>query len=178
MNSTNIPEDIHITRQEKPNILELTALFEMVFNELDVNDQSRFDKDQNGQELSEWFDIQELNKYIQHGRLIEARDIYGHLVGAIFIGKQNPLTWPDGHKVEVFILGVNPKFRGKGIGTNLIREAEKQAKEMGARKIIVNTHTSLEADQRYYKKLGYSSIGTLTNYYDNGSAVFYSKELV
>ncbi|MBU1868264.1 GNAT family N-acetyltransferase [Patescibacteria group bacterium] len=169
---------VRISRQNNPNIAELTSMFKTAFDKLTADDQLRFDSDKNGQELFEWFDINQLREYFQHGLLIEARDVNENLVGAIFVGKQNPLSWPDGNKVEIFILGVDPVARGKRIGSALVKEAEKQAKKNGAKKIIVNTHVSLKADQQFYKKLGYVPMGTLANYYDNGNAVFFCKVLV
>lgn len=156
-----------------PNITELESFFEEVFDE--TNDNQNFDES-SSQSLKEWFDIEEFEKYLHHGVLIEARDS-DQLIGAIFIGKQHPLSWPDGKKVEVFILGVSQHFRQKKVGSQLLTEAEQAAKEMGAQTIIINSHVLLTTARKFYLRNGYSEIGILKNYYENGDAVFLTKRI-
>ena len=79
--------------------------------------------------------------------------------------------------MEVFILGVDADYRGNGIAKNLITKAEKYARDEGAEKIIINTHILQEGVQKLYKKLGYLEMGILENFFDNGSAIFFSKNL-
>ena len=45
-----------------------------------------------------------------------------------------------------------PDYRSKGIGSLVIDEAEKWLKEMGAKKVLINSRT---AAVRFYEKLGY-----------------------
>ena len=45
-----------------------------------------------------------------------------------------------------------PDYRSKGIGSLVIDEAEKWLKEMGAKKVLIN---SRKAAVRFYEKLGY-----------------------
>lgn len=156
-----------------PNRDELHAFFETVFNE--IPDGTEFSEDQD-QTLDEWFSVDEMITYLPNGQLIEARDDKT-LVGALFIAKQNPITWPDGQKMEVFILGVDRNYRGQGIAKELLKRAEAFAAQYGAKKIIINTHILQEQVQAIYHSIGYDRIGVLTNYYDNGDAVFFSKNI-
>jgi len=165
---------IIISRQLNPNKKELKQFFESVFT--DIQDNDKFSEDQN-QSLIEWFSVDEMVTYLPYGGLFEARNESGQLVGAIFIAKQNPISWPDGHKMEIFILGVTENERGKGIASQLIDEAEKYACEFGARKILVNTHIAMDYVHQFYGKLGYRRMGILQNYYNNGDAVFFQKEI-
>jgi ribosomal protein S18 acetylase RimI-like enzyme len=157
-----------------PNKNELHDFFEAVF--LEIADGSHFSAEQD-QKLDEWFSVDEMLKYLPDGKLIEARLDDGQLVGAIFVGKQNPITWPDGNKMEIFILGVHKDHRGHDIARKLMHLAEEYARELGSKKILVNTHEAMESVHTFYQKIGYTKIGTLENYYDNGSAVFFQKVL-
>jgi len=164
--------------QNNPDIDEFSNLITKAFEVLAPDDQAHFDAESKNQSLSDWFDVSNLQDYLNHSFLIEARNSQQVLVGVVLIGKQNPLTWPDGNKVEVFVLVVNPQFRGQGIGSTLMNKADSVARDMGAQKIILNTHILLTATHKYYEKLGFVKIGILKKYYGNGDAVFYSKDLI
>jgi ribosomal protein S18 acetylase RimI-like enzyme len=166
--------DFQYTIQTNPDSSELHSFFKKVFD--GIPDGEKFSADQD-QDLDDWYSIDEMIKYLPYGQLIEVRNDKHNLIGAIFIAKQSPMTWPDGRKMEVFILGVDEKFRGKGIAKNLIRKSEEYAKLQGAKKVIINTHILQEDTQKIYKGLGYTMIGILENYYDNGNAVFFAKTL-
>ncbi len=166
--------NISISHQPQPNQTELEDFFEAVFSEIPDTDNFTDDQDQN---LAEWFSLAEMLKYVAYGKLIEARLENHQLVGAIFIGMQNPITWPDGKKMEIFILGVDKNFRGNDISKKLMMAAEAYALEVGAQKIIVNTHVAMESVHAIYQKFGYEKIGVLKNYYDNGDAAFFQKIL-
>lgn len=144
---------------------------------MDPADAQRFAETNTGQSLSEWFSLDEMSKYLTKGSLIEARDEKGQLVGAVFIGQQNPLSWPDGKKAELFILAVAGDQREQGIGTALIAQAEKVAKELGAQKIIVGAHVFQQKTHAFYLKLGYRDMGVLKDYYANGDARFFGKAI-
>ncbi|MEW5805703.1 MAG: N-acetyltransferase [Patescibacteria group bacterium] len=159
--------------QNKPNLKELERLFVAAFSQSPDSDKFTPETDQI---LKEWLDLKELKKYLPYGTLIEAR-CQKQLVGAVFIAKQNPITWPDGRKAEGFILAVLPKFRNRGIGKRLIKMQEIEAKKFGAKKIVINTHVLLKANQKLFQRMGYKKIGILKDYYDNGDAVFFSKDL-
>lgn len=48
--------------------------------------------------------------------------------------------------------------KGRGIGYQLIRMVEEKARELGYRKMYLETHTNLEAAIHIYKKCGYNEI--------------------
>ncbi len=156
------------------NIPELTAFFEEVFNEIEDGDAFSPEQDQS---LADWFSVKEMEKYSDYGTLIEERNEHGDLIGALFIGKQNPISWPDGNKMEIFILGVKKEERGKGIAKKIIEKAEQYAQGQGAKKILINTHILQDTVQAMYIKLGYEKMGVLQDYYDNGDAVFFGKDV-
>ena len=47
-----------------------------------------------------------------------------------------------------------PQYRSKGIGTLVITEAEKWLKELGAKKVVINSRI---AAVKFYEKLGYKA---------------------
>lgn len=160
---------------DNPNKKEIYDLFQRSFNEILTDDTGYFKGDLNQDNLSDWFDFDEMLKYLPYGKLLEARDDQDVLVGAAFIAKQNPLSWPDGHKAELFIIGILPGTQNKGLGSSLLQECEHHAKAFGAESIIINAHSMQPQLHKFYEKNGYTKIGELENYYANGNASFYSK---
>lgn len=156
-------------------LAELKKLFSLAFSAPVKGDEHSF-SDGDNQSLEEWFGINHLKEYLNFCRIITATE-EDTLVGAAIIGMQNPLTWPDGNKYELFILAVHPDFRHKGIGSDLLRTAESEASAAGARALLVSVHTDLLNVQNFYKNMNYTLIGKLARYFDNGDAVFFMKKL-
>src|SRR3989339_1224974 len=150
---------MQIKVQKNPNLEELRSLLVKAYDSLHPEDAARFSKEQN-QSLDEWFSLKDMAGY--SGSLLEARDESGKLQGVAYVGKENPLSWPDGKKVKLFLLAVLPESRGQGLGQILIRESEKIALDMGAKSIMIDTHVLMEADHKLYRdKMGYQTMGTL-----------------
>ncbi len=55
-------------------------------------------------------------------------------------------------------LSVSEKFRGHGIGTELIKTAERFAKEMGVSIITLHVEKSNQSALKLYRRLGYSTV--------------------
>ena len=66
--------------------------------------------------------------------------------------------------VEVGRLYVEPKYRNKGIATELFKQVEEQAKKIKAEKIILDTYDRFDKAIKLYKKLGFKEID---NYIEN-----------
>lgn len=160
-----------------PDRNELRNLLERSFAEVLQDETGYFEGDLNQLELSVWFDFDEMIKYLSYGKLVEAREDGNALIGAGFIAKQNPMSWPDGHKAELFIIGILPGTQNKGLGSQILSKCEEEAKNFGAESTIVNAHSMQPQLHKFYEKNGYKRIGELENYYSNGNAVFYSKSL-
>lgn len=167
---------MQIQKTLNPDKEEVQIFLENAFKELDPEDESKFTEETN-QSLEEWFSVDEMFDYLKHGCLVEAR-IDNKLVGLAFIAKQNPITWPDGHKAELFVLAVDQTIRGQGLGSKLLKATEDIAKEFGAEVIITNTNSLMNKTIDFYVKNNYQIIGELKEYYDNGNAVFLIKNLV
>ena len=160
-----------------PDLAKLKELFERSFTEILHDETGYFTDDLNQDKLSEWFDFEEMIRYLPYGKLIEARDEDNTLIGAGFIAKQHPISWPDGHKAELFIIGVLPGTQNKGLGSSILARCEEEAKSFGAESVIINAHSMQPQLHKFYEKNGYNRIGELVDYYANGNATFFSKNL-
>jgi L-amino acid N-acyltransferase YncA len=56
---------------------------------------------------------------------------------------------------------VDRSFRGKGIGTVLLKELEKEAKTNGFHKMVLFTFLFNKLGQRLYRKMGFREVGVL-----------------
>lgn len=61
----------------------------------------------------------------------------------------------DAETIEVKRMFVTERYRGKGIGSHILVELEKWAREFGYKNIILETGTSLKEAIALYKKGGY-----------------------
>ncbi|MBP1147644.1 ribosomal protein S18 acetylase RimI-like enzyme [Pseudomonas sp. PvP027] len=62
----------------------------------------------------------------------------------------------DGHRGWLYSVAVDPQQRGKGLGTRLVRHAEKALANLGCVKINLQIHTFNESVQAFYQTLGYT----------------------
>lgn len=141
---------MNIAKQNHPNLPELNEFFELAFQEGNTGQLHSEDM----QTLSEWFSVKAMIEYLTHGALLEVREMQ-ELIGAIFVGRQNPISWPDGKKAEIFILAVKASHRNQGIGKSLLLAAENAARDLGAKTIMTNTHIDLTNLHQYYQNQGY-----------------------
>lgn len=153
----------------------LESILDICFSNLKGSDHDNFSENQL-QNLREWFGIDEIIKYKEYIHIIVAKD-KDKIAGVAIVGVQNPLSWPDGRKYELFALGVLPEYRNKGIGKSLVLHSEKIAKQNKAKSLIIHTHILMTDTQKFYKNLSYQKLGILKDYYDNGDAIFYKKLL-
>ena len=70
---------------------------------------------------------------------------------------------------------VEEEYRRQGVGTELLKEAEKRAEELGANLIRLDTFNW--QGREFYKKLGYEEVGEYTSPEDGFSEHFFVKRL-
>ena len=101
-----------------------------------------------------------LNLYIEdeHGRLLAG------LVAETF-----------GNWLEIEYLFVKEDLRGQGIGSQLLQQAESEAKKRNCRFAFVNTY-QFQAPT-FYQKHGYKEVFTLKDYPCTGQRHYYQKDL-
>ena len=80
-----------------------------------------------------------------------------------------------GNWLEIEYLFVKEEFRGQGIGSQLLQQAESEAKKKNCRYAFVNTY-QFQAPT-FYQKQGYEEVFTLTDYPYTGQRHYYQKEL-
>ena len=101
-----------------------------------------------------------LNLYIEdeHGRLLAG------LVAETF-----------GNWLEIEYLFVKEDLRGQGIGSQLLQQAESEAKKRNCRFAFVNTY-QFQAPA-FYQKYGYKEVFVLKDYPYSGQRHYYQKDL-
>ncbi|MBP9702105.1 GNAT family N-acetyltransferase [Candidatus Woesebacteria bacterium] len=166
-----------IYTQDNPDHKEVRELFERAFNEILEDETGYFTPELDQNTLKAWFDYDEMIKYMKYGKLVEARDEENKLIGAGFVAKQHPISWPDGKKVELFIIGVLPGTQRGGLGSMILQKCEEAARDFGASTVMVNAHSMQPQLHTFYQKNGYKLIGELSDYYENGNAKFFTKSL-
>jgi predicted N-acetyltransferase YhbS len=89
-------------------------------------------------------------------------EVEGRLAGSVMLfparadayaGAVRPLERP-----EVRMLAVAPWARGRGIGSILMRECVRRAKESGARELGIHTSRSMRAARELYRRMGFRRI--------------------
>lgn len=78
---------------------------------------------------------------------------------------------------ELQKLYLTDRVKGRGIGYQLIRMVEEKARELGYRKMYLETHTNLQAAIHIYKKCGYKEIGKPAGVVHATMNRFFIKEL-
>ena len=80
-----------------------------------------------------------------------------------------------GNWLEIEYLFVKEELRGQGIGSQLLQQAESEAKKRNCRFAFVNTY-QFQAPA-FYQKYGYQEVFTMKDYPYTGQRHYYQKEL-
>ena len=80
-----------------------------------------------------------------------------------------------GNWLEIEYLFVKEELRGQGIGSQLLQQAESEAKKRNCRFAFVNTY-QFQAPA-FYQKYGYKKVFTMKDYPYTGQRHYYQKEL-
>ena len=80
-----------------------------------------------------------------------------------------------GNWLEIEYLFVKEDLRGQGIGSQLLHQAESEAKKRNCRSVFVNTY-QFQAPT-FYEKQGYKEVFTLKDYPYTGQRHYYQKDL-
>lgn len=101
-----------------------------------------------------------LNIYVED----DSGELMAGLVGETF-----------GNWLEIEYLFVKEDLRGQGIGSQLLQQAESEAKKRNCRFAFVNTY-QFQAPA-FYQKHGYKEVFTLKDYPCTGQRHYYQKDL-
>jgi GNAT superfamily N-acetyltransferase len=100
--------------------------------------------------------------------VLTVRDGRKRLLGGLILQSY----WRESY---IELLWLSSRARGGGLGSQLIEEAERQARRRGSRLIHLNTY-SFQAP-RFYEKLGYRRFGSIAGSPKGASRQFYVKRL-
>jgi len=124
--------------------------------------------------------------YIEEGSMYVYEED-GTLVGAMAVtmyqgDDYNAIEWSqqvaDNEAAVIHILAVNPDYQGKGIGSEMIREAIRLAKTNGMKAIRLDALASNTPAHKVYEALGFEYRGKQHLYAENtGWTDFYFYEL-
>jgi ribosomal-protein-alanine N-acetyltransferase len=73
--------------------------------------------------------------------------------------------WLVFDEVHVNNVAVRPRFRGRGIGTALLRRLLDDARTLGARRATLEVRASNDGARRLYERLGFHVAGVRRRYY-------------
>ena len=80
-----------------------------------------------------------------------------------------------GNWLEIEYLYVSDDLRGQGIGSKILKMAERESKERGCKYSFVNTF-NFQAP-KFYEKHGYKEVFALEKYPYTGERYYYTKDL-
>jgi len=133
-------------------------------------------------DLSNWFSFSEMTKAIaeNYGLCLKAISDDGSTIGIIYAQQESLINSKEGKEKWVIVLtAVDPKEVGKGIGSLLLKELEKQVFKKGISKLFAYTNKGDSEVINFYKKNGYEDAGWIKDYQygKDNSAVFFLKYL-
>jgi ribosomal protein S18 acetylase RimI-like enzyme len=92
-------------------------------------------------------------------QIVVATDEDGSIIGSLTLElstRVNPDDDPlEEHRAHIRMLGVAPAAQGRGIGSALMRDAERRAREAGKTEMTLHTTQAMTAAQAMYESLGY-----------------------
>ena len=103
--------------------------------------------------------------YLAYSSNFLVADIGGKAVGYI-------VTMDMGVDSKIMSFAVKKEFRGKGIGSMLLKEVIKRCKNKGKHRILLEVRVSNVVAQKLYKKNGFKTIEILPKYYNDGEDAY------
>lgn len=85
---------------------------------------------------------------------------------------------PDKIFIHMITLDVHPDFRRKGLGNRLMDMIESMSKDLNAKLVVLEVGVDNEAAINLYLARGYTTNGTLKNYYSNGKHAYVMSKLL
>jgi ribosomal protein S18 acetylase RimI-like enzyme len=92
-------------------------------------------------------------------RVLLVGEMSGQIVGQIFMQVDSALAGGDGRAAYLYALRVRPEYRNRGIGTELVREAESVLRQRGFSRALISVAKENDAARRLYERLGYEVFG-------------------
>ena len=81
-------------------------------------------------------------------------------------------------EAQINFFAVNQKYRKKGFGTYLMSYLINECKELNVNKLFLEvSHTNFTAE-KFYSRLGFSTVGIRRNYYKDGSDALLKEKIL
>lgn len=103
-------------------------------------------------------------------------DIGGEPVGFACYG---PITMTE-HSFDLYWIAVSPGHQGKGLGTLILGEAERQMRAMSGKFVFTETSSreTYQPTRLFYLSRGYAEVARVPHFYaDDDGKVIFSKDL-
>ncbi|MDB5196403.1 MAG: GCN5-related N-acetyltransferase [Flaviaesturariibacter sp.] len=122
--------------------------------------------------IERFFCLEEIDKYVLMrpdaailfpGGAILMGSLNGEIAGTVALKKVDSYTY------EFTKMAVEERFQRRGLAEALSQAAIEKAKTLGANKIILYSHTSLEAAILLYRKLGFSEVALESGLYQRAN---------
>jgi GNAT superfamily N-acetyltransferase len=114
---------------------------------------------------------------LEDGRHYFALQVDGSLAG---ITGLHHYEWGPQENVWLGWFALSPRLQGRGLGVRLMEETERQARDLGYRKLFIETYATPTFARaiRFYTRAGFRQAGMIENYLPDGSAMLvFLKEL-
>lgn len=92
-------------------------------------------------------------------RVLLVAELQGLIIGQIFVQVDATLAAGRGEAAYLYALRVRPEYRGRGIGTDLVREAEALLRQRGYARALISVAKDNDAARRLYERLGFEVFG-------------------
>lgn len=92
-------------------------------------------------------------------RILLVAETLGAVVGQVFVQVDSALGGGDRRAAYLYALRVRPEVRNRGIGTDLVREAESILRQRGFTRVLISVAQDNHAARRLYERLGYVVFG-------------------
>jgi ribosomal protein S18 acetylase RimI-like enzyme len=92
-------------------------------------------------------------------RVLLVAELQGLIIGQIFVQVDSTLAAGRGEAAYLYALRVRPEYRGRGIGTDLVREAEALLRQRGYARALISVAKDNDAARRLYERLGFEVFG-------------------
>jgi len=107
---------------------------------------------------------------IDDGRRLFVCEIAGRLRGVVGLHHYH---WGPPENVWLSWFAVDPEFQGAGLGSQLFESATRLARDLGHRRLFIETYSSPTFDRavRFYRRHGFRQAGSIEGYLPNGAAM-------
>jgi len=92
-------------------------------------------------------------------RVLLVAELQGLIIGQIFVQVDSTLAAGSGRAAYLYALRVRPEYRSRGIGTELVREAEALLRQRGFGRALISVAKDNDAARRLYERLGFEVFG-------------------